>query len=123
MSHAQSVTVLQLTDEVLTEKSLRIVHHCLEELGTPVLHLDLGGVRLPTAEGLGALVVLNKELRARGGELALINVPSVVYEVFSVANLVELLDVRQSLLKHAAEPGSLNLGADIQVHPTVRTMK
>jgi hypothetical protein len=52
-------------------------------------------VRLPTAEGLGLLVRLNKELRARGGGLVLFNVPADAYEVFEGMHLVDVLDVRQ----------------------------
>ena len=52
-------------------------------------------MRLPTAEGLGLLVSLNKELRARGGALVLCNVPADAYEVFEGMHLVDVLDVRQ----------------------------
>ena len=52
-------------------------------------------MRLPTAEGLGLLVRLNKELRARGGGLVLCNVPADAYEVFEGMHLVDVLDVRQ----------------------------
>ena len=102
MSDTQTVTELRLPAEVLTEESLRIVRQYLEETSAHVVHLDLSGLRLPTAEGLGALVVLNKELRARGGALALLNVPAAAYEVFSLANLVGLLDVRRGLLEDDA---------------------
>lgn len=89
---AQTVTVLRLSDEVLTAESLR----CLEEPDAPVIHLDLGGVRFPTADGLGALIVLNKELRARGGALVLFNVSLVAYEVFMLTRLVEVLTISPS---------------------------
>jgi len=83
-------SVVRHTDEVLNEASLRF----LEEIDPPILYLDLSGVQLPTAEGLGALILLNKELRTRGGALVLFNVPAAVYEVFAVTRLVEVLDVR-----------------------------
>jgi hypothetical protein len=100
VSDAQSVTEVRLAEERLTEASLRIVRRYLEEPGTPVIHLDLGGLRLPTAEGLGALVVLNRDLRARGGALVLFNVPAAAYEVFSLVKLVEVLDVRRRPRRH-----------------------
>jgi anti-anti-sigma regulatory factor len=93
MQLTQTVTVLRLSEEVLTADSLQTVERSLEEEDVPVIHLDLGDVRLPTAEGLGALVVLNKDLRARGGALSLINVPTAVYEVIRLANLVGILAV------------------------------
>lgn len=86
--------VLQPTQEVLTEQSLRIVWHSLDEPGTPIVHLDLSGIRFPTAEGLGTLVALNRELRIRGGGLVLINVPTAIYEVLSLTRLLDVLDVR-----------------------------
>jgi anti-anti-sigma factor len=90
----QEVTVLALAAEVLDEACLRSALRVLEEPGAHALHLDLRAVRLPTAEGLGLLVTLHKELRARGGRLALVNLNSEAYEVFEVTGLVELLDVR-----------------------------
>jgi anti-anti-sigma factor len=93
MQDTLTVTVLRLADEMLTSETLRIVHQCLDEPGAPVIHLDLGDTRLPTADGLGALVALNKELRARGGELVLFNVNAAVYEVFIVTHLADVLDV------------------------------
>jgi anti-anti-sigma factor len=91
LTTAEEIT---LTHDVLTEQSLGPAWRCLEEVGTCVVHLDLSAIKFPTAEGLGALVVLNRELRARGGELLLVNVPSAIHEVFTVTHLVEVLDVR-----------------------------
>ena len=96
MQLTQKVTLLRLSDEVLTASSLRIVHLCLEAAEIPVIHLDLGDVRVPTADGLGALVALNKELRARGGALVLSNITAGVYEVFCLTQLVEVLTVSPS---------------------------
>jgi anti-anti-sigma factor len=84
------ITMFRLTQEVLSAQSLQSVW----QLGTPVVHLDLSGLRFPTAEGLGALVVLNQELRARGGGLLLVHVPAAIQEVLRVTRLVEVLDVR-----------------------------
>lgn len=98
MSHAQTAaaeaTVLRLPDGALTADSLHIIRRYLEESGSAVVHLDLSGIRLPTAEGLGALVVLNRELRACGGALVLFNLTASSYEVLALTRLVEVLDVR-----------------------------
>jgi anti-anti-sigma factor len=83
-----------LPHEVLTERSLETAWRCLEEPGTSVVRLDLSGVNFPTAEGLGALVILNRELRARGGRLLLVNVPTAIHEVLTVTHLVEVLAIR-----------------------------
>ena len=89
----KEVTVLTLA-EVLNEESLRGALRVLNEPGPQVVYLDLGAVCRPTAEGLGVLVTLNKELRARGGRLVLFNVPADTFEVFQKTRLVEVLDVR-----------------------------
>jgi anti-anti-sigma factor len=85
---------ITLPHEVLTERSLETAWRCLEEPGTSVVHLDLSGVSFPTAEGLGAIVVLNRELRERGGGLLLVNVPTAIHEVLTVTHLVDVLDIR-----------------------------
>ena len=90
----RDVTALRVAADVLTEESLRDVRRLVGEPGRQRLHLDLGGVRIPTASGLGALVALHQELRLRGGHLALLNVRPCAYEVFAVTRLTELLDVR-----------------------------
>jgi anti-anti-sigma factor len=80
----------------VTADSLRIVHRCLEQPDAPVVHLDLGDVQFPTAGGLGALVALNKKVRACGGALVLLNVTAAAYEVFLLTHLVEVLAISPS---------------------------
>ena len=59
------------------------------------LFLDLSGVENPTAAGLGELVALHKRLLESGGRLVLCNVSERAFEVFAVARLTEVLDVRR----------------------------
>jgi anti-sigma B factor antagonist len=94
LNAVEEVTVLTLTDEVLNEACLRAAVRLLDKPGAHALHLDLAAIRLPTAEGLGLLVTLNQELRARGGHLAMCRVRPDVYEVFVVTGLTGVLDVR-----------------------------
>jgi anti-anti-sigma factor len=61
----------------------------------PRLRLDLARVRFLTSTMLGQLVALHKRVRAAGGELTLVNVAGVVYEVFEVTRLNQVLDVRR----------------------------
>ncbi len=100
MSHilpASGVTVLRLTGEVLDAGALGAALDLLDGCGARALRLDLGAVRLPTAEGLGGLVTLNAGLRAKGGRLVLVNVPADPREVLEVTHLVRVLDVRPGL--------------------------
>ena len=85
---------VRLCDEMLTEESVRAIPRLPEGPGRHRVMLDLGGVRIPTAGGLGALVTLHQRLRAGGGTLTLLNVRPWVYEVFELMRLTEVLDVR-----------------------------
>jgi anti-anti-sigma regulatory factor len=87
-------SVVRVTESVLTESSLR---HAIGLLDEPMRHpvqLDLAGVDIPTAGGLGGLVSLHHALRRRGGKLVLRNVRPWAYEVFSVTALTTVFDVR-----------------------------
>ena len=87
-----NVRVLRLAGDVLDEGTLQVP----KDVGPRELHLDLAGVRLPTAEGLRAVIHLHKEMRDRGGRLVLSNLTDEVHEVFEVTGLVKVLDVRRA---------------------------
>ena len=57
--------------------------------------VDLSGVEYPTAACLGQLVALNRWVRAAGGRLVVDRVGERAYEVFALARLTEVLDVRR----------------------------
>jgi anti-anti-sigma factor len=94
MADAEEVFVLRLCGPVLNGEALRAVVEALDDPRPHVIYLDLGKVRVPTAEGLGLLVRLNGGLRVRGGYLVLLNVTADAFEVFEVTRLVAVLDVR-----------------------------
>ena len=58
------------------------------------LRLDLSGLEYVASTGLGVFVALNREVRASGGRLCLLNVRPPVYEVFALTRLTSVLDVR-----------------------------
>jgi anti-anti-sigma factor len=76
--------------EALGEELYRLV----EGAARPRLRLDLAHVRSLTSGVLGQLVGLHRRVRACGGELVLLNVTGIVYRVFEVTRLDQLLDVR-----------------------------
>jgi anti-anti-sigma factor len=82
--------------EGLGEELSRLV----EGAARPRLRLDLARVRFLTSTVLGQLVGLHKRVRACGGELVLLNVAGVVYRVFEVTRLDQLLDVRRPGPEH-----------------------
>ena len=86
---AETVTI-RLADDILSENGVRTLRGQQRQR----LLLDLHGVRLPTAGGLGALIKLHKELASRDGHLVLFNVRPWTYEVFTLMHLSEVLDVR-----------------------------
>ena len=66
----------------------------VEELDQPHLTLDFGAVDFLSSLGLETLLTVHKQLRARGGRLAVVNVRPHVYEVFAVTRVTTVLDVR-----------------------------
>jgi anti-anti-sigma factor len=63
--------------------------------GRNPLLLDLGGVDVLSAAGLGELVTLHRRVRASGGNLVLCNVGDRAYEVLELSRLTDVLDVRR----------------------------
>jgi anti-anti-sigma factor len=68
----------------------------------PVLRLDLSGVVLLSATGVRALAAAHLRVRARGGELVLVDPAPVVARVLRVTGLDRVLPVRESALAGAA---------------------
>ena len=80
------------------QRLLRLV----DELDRPHLTLDFGAVDFLSSVGLGTLLTVHKQLRSRGGRLAVVNVRPHVYEVFAVTRLTTVLEVRGQ--EEAARP-------------------
>ena len=66
----------------------------VEELDQPHLTLDFGAVDFLSSLGLATLLTVHKQLRARDGRLAVVNVRPHIYEIFAVTRLTTVLDVR-----------------------------
>lgn len=64
----------------------------------PVLRVDLSGVRVLSAAGVRALVAAHLRVRARGGELVLVDPDPVVARVLRATGLQRVMPVRQSAL-------------------------
>ncbi|NBE79718.1 anti-sigma factor antagonist [Micromonospora sp. NEAU-HG-1] len=60
----------------------------------PLLRLDISGVRLLSAAGVRALIAAHRRVRARGGELVLVDPAPVVARVLHVTGLDRVIPVR-----------------------------
>ncbi|TDC50748.1 anti-sigma factor antagonist [Micromonospora sp. KC207] len=60
----------------------------------PLLRLDVSGVRLLSAAGVRALVAAHRRVRARGGELVLVDPAPTVARVLHVTGLSRVIPVR-----------------------------
>jgi anti-sigma B factor antagonist len=97
----EDVTLVRLATKDLGEDHIQAVGGELFSLADRLAHgrltLDLSEVRYLTSTALGMLVALHKRLRARRGHLALVNVTDIVFEVFAVTRLDQILDIRRRL--------------------------
>lgn len=71
----------------------------LPGLGQRRLRLDFSNVQFVTAAVLGKIADLYSALQTAGTGIVLANVQPAVYEIFGVARLTELLDIRPRLAK------------------------
>jgi anti-sigma B factor antagonist len=66
----------------------------LAAAAAPDLTLDLSAVEFLSSMALTRFIRLDRDLRASGGRLSLVNVRPDVFQVFTVSRLDTLLDVR-----------------------------
>jgi anti-anti-sigma factor len=95
-----NVTLVKFTTADLGEVHMQAaadeLNALVDRLVRPRLRLDFGAVRFLTSTALGKLVALHTRVRAAGGRLVLVNLTDLVYEVFEVSRLTQVLDVRRA---------------------------
>jgi len=74
----------------------------LRATATPDLVLDLSAVEFMSSMALSRFLALDRELRAGGGRLTLVNLRPDVLQVFAVTRLDQVLDVRGAGATQAA---------------------
>ncbi|WP_433128952.1 STAS domain-containing protein [Micromonospora sp. CA-240977] len=79
--------------DMSTTPELRDQLRQLVENGVQTVVVDLTGVGFMDSSGLGALVVAYKDLRERGGSLALAGVDRSVRTVFSITSVDRVIDL------------------------------
>ncbi len=70
------------------------LYHFVAELGRAEVALDLANVLFLSSMGLTVLVSLNRQLRAAGGQLIIVNVRPEVGEIFAATHLDSVLEIR-----------------------------
>ncbi|MBM3995055.1 MAG: hypothetical protein FJ303_13005 [Planctomycetes bacterium] len=68
----------------------------VQESGRPNLYLDFSAIGLVGEIVLEKVVVLDGQLRERGGKLTLLKLNASLYEMFEANNLTAVLDLRQA---------------------------
>lgn len=88
--------VARVQREKITEQECQPLLHDLGQAAAPHGHrlaLDLGDVQLIASAGLGALINLNKECKAKGGKLAIFAMNAELFQVFKLTRLNSLLTI------------------------------
>lgn len=93
-------TVFNIPKGQMRETANQLASKFANHLPTPgtAIRLDLRSVDYVGSEDLGALVILNKRLRAAGAQLSLLNVQPVVSQVLSITRLDTILKVQNRLV-------------------------
>ena len=74
----------------------------------PLLRLDISGVRLLSAAGVRALIAAHRRVRARGGELVLVDPAPVVARVLHVTGLDRVIPVRDGAAPATASAAAVS---------------
>jgi len=91
--------VFNIPNGKMRETANQLASRFANQLPTPgtAIKLDLRNVDFVGSEDLGALVILNKRLRAAGAQLSLMNVQPVVSQVLSITRLDTILKVQNTV--------------------------
>lgn len=88
-----TATVVRLTTTTLEPEVSRQISRLFRDAVQPIVHLDLGRVEFVTAEAIGKLITLRRELHDLGGSLTIRNVNPHIYEVFQLVRLTNILNI------------------------------
>ncbi len=95
-SEAEGVTVLALKGKITIgsgDVALRDAIEGAVNKGQKKLLVDLGGVSKMDSSGLGELVAAHNTVTAEGGAIKLANIPSKLYNIMGVTQIISVFDV------------------------------
>lgn len=91
-----NVTVLEIKGKITIgsgDVALREAIHDALNKGKKNLLVDLGGVSKMDSSGLGELVAAHNMVTEKNGTIKLANIPSRVYNIMGVAQIISVFDV------------------------------
>jgi anti-sigma B factor antagonist len=65
--------------------------------GSKNILVDLKGVSKMDSSGLGELVAAHNTVTGTGGTIKLVNIPSKIYSIFGVAQIISVMDVFEDI--------------------------
>jgi anti-sigma B factor antagonist len=95
-SEANNVTVLALKGKITIGSGDVALREAIDQAvnnGEKQLLVDLGGVSKMDSSGLGELVAAHNTVTAEGGTIKLANIPSKLYNIMGVAQIISVFDV------------------------------
>jgi len=95
-SEANNVTVLALKGKITIGSGDVALREAIDQAvnnGQKQLLVDLGGVSKMDSSGLGELVAAHNTVTAEGGTIKLANIPSKLYNIMGVAQIISVFDV------------------------------
>ncbi len=92
----ENVTVLALKGKIMIGSGDVALRDAIDEAvgkGNKDILLDLGGVSKMDSSGLGELVAAHNLVTADGGKIKLANIPSKLYNIMGVVQIISVFDV------------------------------
>jgi anti-sigma B factor antagonist len=90
------VTVIALKGKIMIGSGDVALREAIDEAvnhGRKQILVDLGGVSKMDSSGLGELVAAHNTITSDGGTIKLANIPSKLYNVMGVAQIISVFDV------------------------------
>ena len=93
-----SKTVIAITDDLVGSRIETVRNQLTNMLehGVSALEIDMTGVQTVDSLGMGLLVATHNSLKAKQGQLSLINVDPKIYEVLTIMRLDKHFSIKQA---------------------------
>jgi len=82
-----------ILDETLIQQIADEISLVIDQATEPKILLDFTGVEHLSSAALGAMITINNKVRAKAGQLRLVNIDKQIYEVFVITKLSDLFQI------------------------------